>query len=111
MIRAETDSLELRRGRILDVLAPLDNKAQSIWDWATGFAIRRLIDDHQVDFIEAVGSHPRQIAAFETNRLHERAVRGIWFHDPLGRVGLGSTWLTSLLDKDNAHRGSLNGPP
>lgn len=109
LLRAETDQLNMQRGRILDIILPLDR--QDGWTWATDRAMHFLLHEHGVDYVEAIASHPVQISAFLEKGFHVRAKRGIWYHDPSSRLGPSGEWLTSFLDKDNAFRGAMIGPP
>ncbi len=107
VVRADLDARNLWRGRIIDVVAPLD--APHVWSWATAEAIHLLTRDHDVYYVEAIASHPVQVQALQGTGFQERATYGVWCS---GEVAVqGGPWLTSFLDKDNAHRGALLGPP
>lgn len=104
--RTELDARGLVRGRIVDIVAPLHLPA---WQGCVAHAVQRM-SEAGVDYIDAIASHPMQTEALTTQGFELRASRRIWCFDHVASARTVDPWLTSFLDKDNAHRGAMLGP-
>jgi hypothetical protein len=99
----DEDRLGRRRGRILDLGVRERHQAASVY---AGLAWH-LENERDVDYVETVAPTARR-AALEAAGFERRRPVTLWLHgsDPAPE----DPWLVSLVDKDDAFRGSTRVP-
>ncbi|HET9062658.1 MAG TPA: hypothetical protein VFO62_05165 [Candidatus Binatia bacterium] len=99
--RLDTDKNGLRRGRIVDLLAP--RARPELVAWLVGAAAAEL-QRAGADYVECLVSTPALRAALESSRFRARRPVPIWYHRIAAEVPHPDTWHVSLLDCDRAYR-------
>ncbi|HET9061848.1 MAG TPA: hypothetical protein VFO62_01040, partial [Candidatus Binatia bacterium] len=99
--RLDPDKNGLRRGRIVDLLAPQARPELAAW------LVRTAAADLQragADYVECLASTPWLQGALESSRFRARRPVPIWYHRIAADAPHPDTWHISLLDCDRAYR-------